>query len=196
MASAVRIRLGGPISQRVGVICLVLTVVSVGLVGLPERSRAGGGCRFAHGVYDQISNQEAEHALVCLLNKERHEAGSPRLDQNKQLTAAAGKHSRTMKRVRCFAHTCRGEPGLESRLRHAGYLPCNCFYGIGEALAYGVGANSAPAVIMRSWMRSPKHRVILLGGGYDDVGFGVVRGIPSDADAEGRIFTADVGYRR
>jgi uncharacterized protein YkwD len=46
---------------------------------------------------------------------------------------------------------------------------------------------------VRSWLRSPGHRAILLDGRYDDVGIGIALGAP--VGGGGATFTGDFGQR-
>ena len=54
-------------------------------------------------------------------------------------------------------------------------------------------ASATPASIVRSWLRSPGHRAILLDGRYDDVGIGIALGAP--VGGSGATFTGDFGER-
>ncbi|MEN3285163.1 MAG: hypothetical protein V7607_6303, partial [Solirubrobacteraceae bacterium] len=75
----------------------------------------------------------------------------------------------------------------------AGYLDGASTWAIGETIAWGSGGLASPSSIVRSWLRSPGHRAILLDGRYDDAGIGIALGAPGGSS--GATFTGDFGKR-
>ena len=64
-----------------------------------------------------------------------------------------------------------------ARIRATGYLPGASVWSIGENLAWGPGRPGSPKRIVASWMHSPEHRGVLLGG-FRDIGVGMTKGAP------------------
>ena len=82
--------------------------------------------------------------------------------------------ARTMVARRFFSHVGPGGATLSARRRAAGYRG----RAIGEVLAWGEGRFASPRAAVRSWLRSPPHRRVLLGRNYRDVGVGIALGSP------------------
>ena len=87
-----------------------------------------------------------------------------------------------------FAHQRSGGPSLGRRVRAAGFRGRN----VGEAIAYGCGSLSTPASIVRAWLASPPHRVILLSR-RSRVGVGVSGRPPVGCGGRGATYVLDAG---
>jgi uncharacterized protein YkwD len=158
---------------------------------------AASGCRAASTAPAKLSKHRASKAILCLINHERSKHGLGRLDRQGEQTKAARRHSRQMIRSTCFSHQCPGEGELVSRMQKANYLPCNCYWGVGENLAYGERSYGSPKSVMHAWMNSSEHRSNILNGQYEHVGIGIVWGTPIHGAARGSAtYTTDFGYRR
>ena len=59
-----------------------------------------------------------------------------------------------------FAHVSPAGKSPLSRVRAAGWRG-----GVGEVIAWGCGTLASPRATLRSWLNSPPHRAIVLGGG-------------------------------
>jgi uncharacterized protein YkwD len=174
---------------------LLATAFCAALVAAP--ADAASGCRAAKAAPSKLSKYQASKAILCLINHERRAHGLGRIERQGEQTKAARRHSRLMIRSTCFSHQCPGEGELVSRMQKADYLPCNCYWGVGENLAYGERSYGSPKSVMHAWMNSSEHRANILNGQYEHVGIGIVWGTPSIGAARGSAtYTTDFGYRR
>jgi uncharacterized protein YkwD len=64
---------------------------------------------------------------------------------------------------------------------------------VGENLAWGTGAMSTPASIVSRWMASSRHRGNMLNPAFDEVGLGVVKGVPVAQPLPGATYTLVLG---
>jgi uncharacterized protein YkwD len=135
----------------------------------------------------------ARSATICLINAARAKHGLSRLGSADSLTRAAAAHSRDMAARDFFSHDSPGGSTPKDRIAGAGYLDGASSWAIGETIAWGSGGLASPSSIVRSWLRSPGHRAILLDERYDDVGIGIALGAPGGAS--GATFTGDFGER-
>jgi uncharacterized protein YkwD len=135
----------------------------------------------------------ARSATLCLINAARAKRGLGRLGTTSSLTRAASAHSRDMAAHDFFSHDSPAGTTPKDRIAGAGYLAGATSWAIGETIAWGSGDLATPSSIVRSWLRSPGHREILLDGRYDDAGIGIALGAPGGAS--GATFTGDFGER-
>jgi uncharacterized protein YkwD len=135
----------------------------------------------------------ARSATLCLINSARAKRGLGRLGTTGSLARAASAHSRDMAEHGFFSHDSPAGTTPKDRIAGAGYLAGATSWAIGETIAWGSGDLATPSSIVRSWLRSPGHRAILLDGRYDDAGIGIALGAPGSAS--GATFTGDFGER-
>jgi len=102
-----------------------------------------------------------ERSLLREMNRARTAYGLPRLNIDRALQRAARAHSREMLRREWFAHGSVGPRFLRFGIRS----PV-----LGENLAWGVGEDALPRVVVRSWLESPSHRRNLLDRSFRRVG--------------------------
>lgn len=160
----------------------------------PGLGVAEAACKGAdRGAYKNAP-RKARKTTLCLINKQRSRRGLPRLKEQRHQRKAAKKHTRQMLRKDCFAHRCPGEGDLVDRISATSYLPCGCFWGVAENIAYGYRARSRPKAIVGAWMDSPPHRQNILNRRYEHVGIGIRRGTPSGG-GKGATYTTTFGYR-
>ena len=134
-----------------------------------------GGARGAAG----------RRAVLCLINRQRSLNGLNRLRANRRLARAARRHAADMARHNYFSHVSLSGSSPLRRVRAAGWRR-----GVGEALAWGCGAQATPRAIVAAWMASPSHRAIIMGRGHA-VGLGSKR---APGCSGGRSFwVAEVG---
>ena len=187
---------------RLGVTAAASAALSLALLlsappfGALSAQPAGAACRYADGEPGEITRGHARDAVVCLINNRRATRGRGRLDAKSSLRKAAGRHSRQMKRSRCFSHECPGEKDLAGRIFDTGYLPCGCSWGVGENIAWGERELGTPRETVKSWMQSSGHRRNILDGDFQHIGVGVVWGAPPDPGATAATYTTDFGYKR
>ncbi|HKJ36560.1 MAG TPA: CAP domain-containing protein [Solirubrobacterales bacterium] len=156
---------------------------------------AHAACKGAHATPLELKKKRAEKAILCLINRQRAKRGLDKLKKDRKQRKAAKKHSRRMVKKRCFSHRCKGEPDLAKRIKRAGYLPCNCYWGVGENLAYGENYLGSPKRIVRAWMKSPAHRDNVLQRKFEHIGIGVVWGSPEGRNRDAATYTTNYGYK-
>jgi uncharacterized protein YkwD len=172
-------------------------LAAAGMAGAAAAPTAASSCSHAHARPKAVGIRTASHAVVCLVNKRRHDHGLGSLHSNADLRRAARDHSRRMDGGNCFDHVCSGEAGVLSRLTHAGYLLQGLLsWAYGEDIYWGPGGLGTPASTVRGWMNSAPHRANILSGRFEDIGIGVAWGSPSSAHANAGLYTADFGYRK
>lgn len=179
------------IRSALGTLAL-LTALAL-LSGQAEATQCkGGDARPA-----KLSDKRASKAVLCLVNKERRGHGLRPLRRQAAQAKAARKHNDRMVRTNCFSHRCPGERDLVGRLTAAGYLPCNCSWGVGENIAYGSGRYGTPRNIVDVWMRSSGHRANILNGAFEHIGVAVASGTPTAGRSrDAATYTTDFGYKR
>ncbi len=134
-------------------------------------------------------------AIRCLVNGQRAAHGLGSLRPSRELRLAAESHGSDMVAHRFFAHVSPFAGAITDRARRSGYIHRADDYELGEDIAWGEGVLSTPAAIVTAWMNSPPHRAVILDGDFNDVGVGVVAGVPLDAGQAGSTFVLDVGAK-
>jgi uncharacterized protein YkwD len=172
---------------------LMLVTASVADVGVATAK--AGKCRWAHRGPRHVSRRHARHAVICQINKKRHRHGLNGVNSKHALRTAGKRHSNYMQSHHCFAHQCPGERDLVGRINATSYLPCNCYWRVGETLAWAMKGSGTPSAIVRDWMHSAPHRHVLLDGQLRNVGIGLIWGSPSNPGARAATYTADFGYK-
>lgn len=124
------------------------------------------------------SADRSEHALLCLINRERAHDGVRTLRANRCLARAAAGHASDMVRFRYFAHRSRDGGGFAARIMATGYATPRQRWVVGENLAWGAAPAGDPEWVLHAWLRSPGHRANLLRGDFRDVGVAAVHGAP------------------
>ena len=180
-------------------LCLAALAALLALAALALASAAPASAQSACKTWgkmapDQLRNGQARKAILCLINKQRHQAGLGSLDRNKKLQKAAQRHNERMDGTGCFSHECPGEAPLDVRLDDylAGGLSA---WGIGENVAWGSGDYGTPEAIVQAWMDSPGHRANILSRDWREVGVGFSVGSPTSGNSASGIYTTDFGLR-
>jgi hypothetical protein len=132
-------------------------------------------------------------SIKCEVNAIRRANGLRQLATNYRLRAAARGHARDMVGRHYFAHVSPEGRDLTNRVQKVGYLRGARDWDIGENIAWGSGAASAPKAIVEAWMRSPPHRAVILNPSYTEGGAGIVHGTPNGAPGE--TYVMDLGKR-
>ena len=176
---------------------VVAALVAVAAGVLAPGSATAAKCPGSHSTPENASVDKLRGATLCLLNRERRGRGLRALDHNAELGTAAVRHTRDMVRRRYFSHDSPDGSDMVDRIRRAGYLRSARTWGTGENIAWGGGYYATPASIVRGWMRSAGHRHNILNGRFDDIGIGIVQGLPVRGFGnQGGTFTTDFGFRR
>lgn len=196
---AVTLRRGRTMTLTCGALlatALLLAWPGGGAAGLGVDRAAAAQCPGSGKGPQQVTRSRMRHAVVCMVNKKRTGRGLSKVRGKDPLHRAGKRHSRYMRRHNCFSHRCGGEKDLSGRVHSTNYLPCTCSWGLGENLGWGKRRNGSARGIVRSWMHSSPHRSVILTGGFDHVGVGVVKGTPWSSDAPASTVTANFGYKR
>ena len=133
-------------------------------------------------------------ATLCLINVERAGAGLPPLTEQSQLTEASVAFSQLMVDQHFFAHVAPGGATLTDRLNASGYLAQPGSWTVGENIAWGESYLATPDSIVTAWLNSPPHRANILSAEFDEIGLGIVKGVPLSANI-GATYTTDFGRR-
>jgi uncharacterized protein YkwD len=157
-------------------------------------SRAPKHCSYTHVVPTRHNLWKVRRAIVCLHNQVRARHHLPLLRVNPELGRAAVGHSANMVRRRYFDHTDPNGRTFVQRIMRAHYARPSQGWSLGENIAWGTGASSTAAGVMRAWMHSSGHRANILGRAYREVGVGIKLGVPTNGRA-GATFTVDFGAR-
>ena len=163
--------------RRRAVACPAAVTILLTLAAAPAPAAtrcAGGAARPA-----SLGGGARHAAVVCEINRARRHHGLAPVSAHARLTRMARGFARTMVARRFFSHVGPGGATLSVRQRAAGYRGRS----IGEILAWGEGRYASPRAAVRSWLRSPPHRRVLLGRNYRDVGVGIALGSPFGGSA-------------
>ena len=120
----------------------------------------------------------SEESMVAAINEARQERGLPGLRTSPLLSESAASYSRYMIARDYFGHLAEVRTSDRFSLK-------------GEVLAWYTGSAPRVGATVRSWMRSPSHRSVLLHPRMRWVGAGVERG-----NLDGRfctVWTVQVG---
>jgi uncharacterized protein YkwD len=166
--------------------------LTVSLLAAPAAS-AAGGCDGAGSSTESATKRGLVRATLCVLNAERARRKLRPLRLNRELSAAARRHSRAMAEHRFFSHTSLDGASFVDRIRATGYLSGARSWSVGENIAYGSGSRSTPRSIGSAWMNSPPHRANILSGSFRSIGIGIASGTP--VGRGGATYTTDFGFR-
>jgi uncharacterized protein YkwD len=137
-----------------------------------------------------LNEQVARQAVLCLVNQYRAHAGRGALQENASLDSSAQGHAVAMAKHNNYSH---GNP--LRRIRHTGYLAGATVWTVGENIGWGPKRLGSPKRTVASWIHSPEHRRVLLGG-FHDIGIGVTKGAPFPHFGHNTAtYTVDLGSR-
>ena len=167
-----------------------LTFVALVTLAVVGPAAAANACVGEAKAPRKLSEQLARQAVLCLINQRRAHAGLGALQENANLNSSAHGHTVAMVKHNHYSH---GNPA--GRIRRTGYLAGATTWSVGEDLAWGPGRRGTPRRVVASWMRSPEHRRVLLGG-FRDIGIGMSKGAPFPHFGHNTAtYTADFGTR-
>ncbi len=136
---------------------------------------------------------KTEQAILDAVNRERAARGLPNVRANAALMRAARNHTRSMAHHSYFSHIDRAGRSIADRVRDLGYGSAGFrVWVVGETLARATpGAPVADVKrIVSGWMRSPRHRRVILTRALCDAGAGIHVG------GGWQYFALDLGRRR
>jgi uncharacterized protein YkwD len=127
--------------------------------------------------------------MRCLVNVARQRAGLSSLAPSSSLDRSAGDKARDILRCNSFSHFACGRE-FTFWMRRTGYIADHC-WNVGENLAWGTAAMGAPRAIFLAWMRSPSHRINILGD-FSEIGLSLRAGT-LEGHTGTRVWTAHFG---
>ena len=112
-------------------------------------------------------NDSVSKAVLNEINTRRISHGRNALRINNILCEVAQSHAEDMKKNDFFAHHSPQNGNLQDRIKTTSYS----YRTIGENLSTG---HLSPLSLVNAWMKSAKHRVIILEEAYREIGIGYV----------------------
>lgn len=106
-------------------------------------------------------SEAQERAMACMVAFARRQVGLGDLAQQAALDHSAQEKSRDVLRCDSFSHFACGRE-FTYWMQQSGYTSASCWR-VGENLAWGSGEQGTVRSIFTAWMRSPGHRVNILG---------------------------------
>jgi uncharacterized protein YkwD len=163
---------------RVVVALLLLTLACAGCGGGPTLAAASkpdvDGCAGSWLRPEAGNVAQVRAATLCLINAQRARHSLAPLTENPMLQRAAELHSLDMAARDYFEHETPDGVHPDARIVRQGYPPIL----VGENLAWGELAKSAPASVVEMWMQSPGHRRNILEPKYREIGIGMAYDAP------------------
>ena len=135
--------------------------------------------------------------IVARINTQRTTRGLRPLRVSRQLTAAAGYHTRQMGQLGFFEHESVTGAAFWRRIERF-YPSGRGYWSVGENLFYESPETSASSAV-REWMQSPPHRQNILDREWRDIGISAEHFESAPGEFGGRsvtIVTTDFGVRR
>ncbi len=179
-------------------LALAVALVLVALAASPATPAASASAckKWGDSEPTELTRGQGRKAILCLVNKERDQAGLRDLGRDKKLQKAAQRHNDHMDGTGCFDHECGGEAGLDARLEGVGYLAGGLSqWAYGENIAWGMREQGTPESIVDAWMHSSGHRANILNSSFREIGIGFSVGTPGGGREPGGIYTTDFGLR-
>ncbi len=173
-------------SRGVTIATALAVVLSICLLGgASPASAKKRGCARTSVVPSAATLQQAQDAVLCLINQQRARRRLLSLRPSGPLTQAAASHSADMVARQYFAHDSLDGETVRQRVLRSGYFAGNGGGMVEEALACGWQQLSTPKALVTMLMRSSAHQAILLNRGLRDVGIGLVLGGPQNVGSNG-----------
>ncbi len=145
----------------------LLASLLVALLLVPASAQAG--CPSAGSSSAQLSTDQAQDTIRCLLNGARKGSGARKLKQRGALDASAQHHASEMASLGYFSHTSPSGDDVRDRAEAFGYV------GRGKGMLAEIIAagQDSPAEVVRAWVASDPHRVVILDRRLRHVGVGI-----------------------
>jgi uncharacterized protein YkwD len=174
--------------------CAAAVLVAL-LATAPAAMGGVRACEAAGARPSNVAKRTVVRATLCTINAQRDRYGLRPLKLNRRLSKAARGHARDMVRRDYFAHDSLGGGTFLDRIRRSGYLRGARSWSVGENLAWGSHARSAPRAITDMWMNSPGHRANILSSSFREVGIGLALGAPNGG-GQAATYATEFGTRR
>src|SRR4051794_32466999 len=188
-------------ARKAVALAMPVLVTAIGLIGAAAPA-AATQCRYAEIRSAQLTLDEFDYSMACLINEDRAAYGLQRLHPNPLLRRAAWNYTNALLRGRFFSHhgDFAGHQDVSTpvrRLRAIGYVRPQYVWVVGEDLHWSTPDTSSPGQIVQAWMDSPIHRMYLLKPKFEELGVAGVPGTPIDASLpDGITVAAEFGFRR
>jgi uncharacterized protein YkwD len=188
--------MGRSVHRRRALVALWLATLAIaGITFAPAAESALPACPNANDIPTRATVDEAQDAVLCLVNRERERRGKHPLGDSAALTSAAAGHSRDMVARHYFDHDTPGGRDVVDRVMAAHWASRHSAWRLGENIAWGSGAYGTPGRIVALWMGSSGHRANILDGRFREAGAGVAAGAPQRTRRRGATYTMDFGTR-
>jgi uncharacterized protein YkwD len=175
---------------------------AIGLLSVIAAPAAAAACPDAETVAAQLSIDQFDASMFCLVNVVRVENGVRTLRPNPLLRSAAEEYTNSLLSGRFFSHDgdFAGHPHASTpigRAREIGYIRPGYVWIVGEDLRWSTPETSSPEDIIEMWLNSPTHRYWLLKPKLAELGVAGERGTPIDPNLpDGITVAAEFGFRR
>jgi uncharacterized protein YkwD len=188
--------MGRSVHRRRALVTLwVATLAIAGITVVPAAESALPTCPDANDIPTRATVDEAQDAVLCLVNRERQRRGKRPLRDAAALRSAAAGHSRDMVARHYFDHDTPGGRDVLDRVIAAHWASRHSVRRLGENIAWGSGTYATPRRIVALWMGSSGHRANILDGRFREAGAGVAAGTPQRTRRRGATYTMDFGTR-
>jgi uncharacterized protein YkwD len=187
--------------KAVGPALLVL-LIAIGPQSRGLASATSSGCPHVDTPAAQLTLDEFDASVFCLINHRRVESDLRPLTANPILRRAALGYASSMRVGHFFSHhgDFGGRPTgstVIGRLREVGYIRPGYAWIVGETLHWATAERSTASDVVGAWMDSAIHRMYLLKPKFEQIGVAAVRGVPFDgSQADGITMASEFGFRR
>jgi uncharacterized protein YkwD len=161
------------------------------------RTGAFRTCKGALTLPTHSNHALIDSAITCLVDRERANHRLPMLRSNRQLQGIASSLAGEMAVGGYFGdNTLTGQTPWQ-RIVASPYALGARSLAAAQNIGWGTGGLATPEGVVEEWMQSTPHRLIILTGGYRDVGAGVAPVAPSSLTNEkpGATYTLELAAR-
>lgn len=195
-------RVGDAFTQRAGAVIAVALAMAGALHGATPADGAttatnGGHCRGALTLPTHSNLTLIDNAVTCLIDHERVLQQLPALRPNPDLQGIASSLAQEMARSGFFGDDSEAGQTPWQRVTSSPYAVGAQVVAAAQNIGWGTGGLATPQGVVEEWMRSTPHRLIMLSGGYRDVGVGAAPIAPSSLTNEkpGATYTVEFAAR-
>ena len=154
-------------------------------------------CRGALTLPTHSNHTLIDTAITCLVDRERADHRLPVLHPNRELQGIASSLASEMAIAGYFGDDTTSGLTPWQRITASPYGAGVRSLATAQNIGWGTGGLATPEGVIEEWMASPPHRLIILTGGYRDVGAGVAPVAPSSLTDEkpGATYTLELADR-
>jgi uncharacterized protein YkwD len=142
-------------------------------------SAPSGRCRGALTLPTRSDLALIDSAVTCLIERERTRQRLAALQPNPDLQGIAAGLAKEMASAGYFGDDSMSGQTPWQRITSSPYAVGTQVVAAAQNIGWGTGGLATPLGVVEEWMRSPPHRLIILSGGYRDVGVGAAPVAPS-----------------